>query len=386
VEEIEENAAEEPVDGAMVQLVTGVGQVCISASALEWGLTYLTGVLAGWEDPEFARVLGRPGQPLREYQNLVPRLEAFGLGRDASQLAADAERLLSQRHRVAHSVMLAGTRADNECLYEAWHARTDTTWPVMPGDLSTLATDLALCAAEATSFAQAWQERAERDGWPDLSALADQGSPPMRELADGVAFWRNRAKWPDDFHNTDYETLARENPHGNFTPEWWPGLLKTLNRWKATRGSSDVALTARFSERAAALSAAWQQACVPFLDRDISTVTWEQVGAFPELVAEIKPTKVPSPVFTSKFSHFLLPRVFPVVDNWGLGNRWPTYEAYFRFAQQQWEDTDRAARDELVAELTRLIEATGQEVSAEFPMVTKIIELRLIGRRHPGGR
>src|SRR5258706_8796289 len=73
VDEDTEHAAEEPAGHVMAQLVSGVGQVCISASALEWALTYLTGVIAGWEDPEYARVLGRPGQPLREFQKLVPR-------------------------------------------------------------------------------------------------------------------------------------------------------------------------------------------------------------------------------------------------------------------------------------------------------------------------
>lgn len=64
----------------MAQLVSGVGQVCICASMLEWALTYLTGLIENWDDPKHSEVFGSPGQPLREYRNLVPRLEAFGLG------------------------------------------------------------------------------------------------------------------------------------------------------------------------------------------------------------------------------------------------------------------------------------------------------------------
>ncbi len=152
----------------MAQLVTGVGQVCISASMLEWALTYLTGLIENWDDAKHREVFGCAGQPLKEYRNLVPRLEAFGLGRDVAQLADDAGRLLAERHRVVHSMMMAETKADNELLYEAWHARTDTTWPVVPEDLNALARDLALCAADANAFAGAWAERAERDGWPVL--------------------------------------------------------------------------------------------------------------------------------------------------------------------------------------------------------------------------
>jgi hypothetical protein len=51
---------------------------------------------------------------------------------------------------------------------------------------------------------------------------------------------------------------------------------------------------------------AWQQDCAPFLIHDISVVTGKQVKAFPELIAEIKPTKYPSRVLTCRFCHFLL--------------------------------------------------------------------------------
>ncbi len=152
----------------MAQLVSGVGQVCISAGMLEWALTYLTGLIENWDDAKHSEVFGSPGQPLKEYRNLVPRLEVLGLDPDVAQLANDAGRLLAERHRVVHSMMMAETKADNELLYEAWHARTDTTWPVVPEDLKTLARDLSLCAVEAVAFANAWEERAERDGWPVL--------------------------------------------------------------------------------------------------------------------------------------------------------------------------------------------------------------------------
>jgi hypothetical protein len=42
----------------------------------------------------------------------------------------------------------------------------------------------------------------------------------MRELADGIAFWRSRP-WPADLHNADYEMWARQNPNGNLSLAWW---------------------------------------------------------------------------------------------------------------------------------------------------------------------
>jgi hypothetical protein len=134
-------------------------------------------VIEFWADEKFTTVISQPGGPLKAYCKLVSRLEALGFGPDATQLAEDAGRLLGDRNRVVHSVLMTGTKAADEPLYEAWHARTDTMWPVAPEDLKWLAQDLSQCAAEETAFAEAWQERAERDGWPDLRAAGPAESP-----------------------------------------------------------------------------------------------------------------------------------------------------------------------------------------------------------------
>ena len=147
------------------QLVRGVGQVCISASMLEWALTCLTGMIENWDDDKHRELVGHPGRALNTYRALVPRLEALGLGPDVAHLADDAQRLLAERHRVVHSVMMTA----NESRYEAWHPRRDITWAADPAALHPLALDLTLCMAEVTAFAGAWKERSERDGWPILS-------------------------------------------------------------------------------------------------------------------------------------------------------------------------------------------------------------------------
>ncbi len=89
-------------------------------------------------------------------------------------------------------------------------------------------------------------------------------------------------------------------------------------------------------------------------------------------------------MFTSKFCHFLLPRILPVVDNEGLGNRWSTYEGYFRHVQDERSTNAPAIREDLIDALTGQIEATGAEPFFGFPMVNKIVELWLMGRHHPG--
>jgi hypothetical protein len=216
--------------------------------------------------------------------------------------------------------------------------------------------------------------------------VAGAAGDPLCELRDGIAYCSSR-RWPADLHNAVYVELAGQNPRGNFTSEWWHQYqLPRLRRWIATRPVSSAMLTARFMDSMDASGTTWQIACLPYLDHDITAVSWDRVGAFPDEVARIKPMKrVPSAVFTSKFCHFLLPAVFPVVDNSGLGAAArQSYESYFRRVQDEWARTDAGTRDVLVAELTQVIETQRRPIFPGFPLVNKVVELRLIGRNHPG--
>lgn len=136
-------------------------------------------------------------------------------------------------------------------------------------------------------------------------------------MRDGLAYWNGRS-WPADLHNTRYDEWGRQNPQGDFTIEWWDQYqLPRLRRWIATRPVSGAVLTERFKSSMDALRSTWLEACLPCLDQDVTAVSWDAIRAFPDEVAQIKPMKsiVRSAVFSSKFCHFLLPRVFPVIDN-----------------------------------------------------------------------
>lgn len=212
------------------------------------------------------------------------------------------------------------------------------------------------------------------------------GPDPLQELQAGVAFWRTKlvVNWPADFHNADYQTWGTET--SDFSDAWWTPFLRRLHDWIAIRPATYAEVTARFVQRRESLVQAWATHCAPYREVDISAVTWEQVGGFADLVGEIKPMKrLASPVFTSKFCHFLLPKVFPVVDNEGSGNRWPRYQTYFDHVQSLWASTPGDTRAALFAGMTEAVEGAGAKLNPEFPMVNKIVELRLIGRQHPLG-
>lgn len=207
---------------------------------------------------------------------------------------------------------------------------------------------------------------------------------PLEELHAGIAFWRMKRTWPSDFHNAAYRAWAAEQI--DFSDAWWTPFLTRLRAWKATRPASSEEVTTRFVERREALSRAWAEHCAPCRDLDITNVTWDQVGEFADLVGELKPMKRhASPVFTSKFCHFVLPAVFPVVDNEASGNRWPSYQQYFDHVRSLWASTPHETRAALVGVMTNAVDSSGTAVDPKFPIVNKIVELRLIGRQHPVG-
>jgi hypothetical protein len=172
--------------------------------------------------------------------------------------------------------------------------------------------------------------------------------------------------------------MAERNPEGNFDELWWKPFLGELNRWKATRGRgrTNAYLTSRAVTRFGTLGHAWNSGCAPNLNNDISGVQWAEVADFADIVAEIKDVR--SPVFTSKFCHFLLPQVFPVVDRRAMGNPFATYSSYFESVRAEWSCTSQKTRVLLRATLDELI---GMAKIPTYPTTNKIVELCLIGRR-----
>lgn len=200
----------------------------------------------------------------------------------------------------------------------------------------------------------------------------------LTEFERGVAYWREKPRWDQDFHNAFYEEMAAANPHGAFDDRWWEGFLRVLHAWVATRPYGGDFLTPRAQARFVEMSRAWTSVVEPNLAGDIESLRWPDIAAFPAIVAEIK--GVDSPVFASKFCHFLAPRVFPLVDNEAMGGKYVTYEACWGAYKMEWLTTTvRGLRDELVARLADLV---GPSPAAEYPFKNKVVELCLIGRHH----
>jgi hypothetical protein len=145
------------------ELVRGIGEVCISASSLEWSLAYLTAVVRyRGNDDKFREIARTPGGPLKEFRKVVrsPGVLRAPEQAEAEKILGDAERLLDNRNRVVHSAIMDELEPGSR-LYDAWHAKSNSIWSVDPVDLNNLARDLMQCAAAADAFGIAWEERAE---------------------------------------------------------------------------------------------------------------------------------------------------------------------------------------------------------------------------------
>jgi len=196
------------------------------------------------------------------------------------------------------------------------------------------------------------------------------------EFERGVTYWL-ATRWPRDFHNSFYRNMADANPCGAFDDVWWADFLPVLRAWRATRPRGSAFLTMRAQARFSALSRAWALAVEPNLGHYIESLDWFRVSAFPALVAEIK--NVASPVFASKFCHFLAPAIYPLVDNAAIGNPFLTYKACFTAYKREWLSTGEATRLALVSRLAHLV---GAPLADGYPAKNKVVELCLIGRYH----
>jgi hypothetical protein len=80
-------------------------------------------------------------------------------------------------------------------------------------------------------------------------------------------------------------------------------------------------------------------------------------------------------VFASKLCHFILPRVFPVVDNEATG--FFDYEFYWRGMQDEWR---RFTEPEKAKDQIR--EQIGPAMHTLYPLECRVIELSHIGYAH----
>lgn len=207
----------------------------------------------------------------------------------------------------------------------------------------------------------------------------------IQEFNSGINFWNAKPKWPKDLHNGFYsflrnhleDNLNSENP---FNQQLINTLINPLQRWVALRPKSQQYIIDNYLSSIDLLNRIWREDVAPVKNGDIATIEYRSLRRFIETVKNIKGTN--SYVFPSKFSHFLIPNIFPVYDNTALAGINNNYEEYYNMFRIEWNETDDNMKDQLINAIQNKIQVNGGNVLYNYPYHTKAVEICLIGRQH----
>lgn len=191
-------------------------------------------------------------------------------------------------------------------------------------------------------------------------------------LRRGIEVFQSHTHWNQDFHNSFYRDLHALN-QSEITPTTWHQLVNYLWDWRAIRPSSKQQIYDVGLQHLQAINQILYSFNQPS-QLTFEQATWDILEPLFTIGQAIK--GVASPVFASKFCHFLRPHLYPVVDQavLGIGNQ--KYATYWHLGHQNWLDCPHQT------ELVNLLHQTmGDEPFVDYPWATKIIELCTIGNR-----
>lgn len=188
-------------------------------------------------------------------------------------------------------------------------------------------------------------------------------------LLNGIAKWhQKKKKWDTDFHNCFYCKLRILLLNG-LNESNWETMVYHLSCWRANRGKSKDFIYRRWLRELSNLNQFREQ-----IDQNstIENVHWEEIKSIFLTALSIK--NVVSPVFASKLSHFLFPKIFPVIDNEVIGLGYGPYNNYWGFIKKNWTESQEK---EICKQI--LANAIGENAIKQYPWAIKITEICLIG-------
>jgi hypothetical protein len=199
----------------------------------------------------------------------------------------------------------------------------------------------------------------------------------LENLTHGMKWWQ-QSTWASDYLNLEYYTIY-EDRNGGLTKGWLGLTVNRLARWRAIRSkkppNSKEQIFALLSGILRELENQYQRILnLSKREPSVTHVSWEDIDPL-YTTGDIKNG---SPVFASKLSHFIFPKVFIVMDR--SGTETSPYDYYWQGMVNEW----RSFKDKHVAidALKKQIEKnSSRPVHPEYPFQTKIIELCHIGHK-----
>jgi len=193
----------------------------------------------------------------------------------------------------------------------------------------------------------------------------------------GIEIFKGRINWPRDFHNGFYKLLSEKfNEYflGIQEPELYLRyIVDNLAIWKALRGrhgfTKQFLMTKLIEENDLLMGF-----ITVLRNRNLSIdiANYEDIQNIFNFAKGLK--RAESPVFASKFCHFLFPNLFVVVDN-ELSQARTDYRTYWEFCKQSWS---LCPNKEILKEI--LNEEIQNNLIPNYPYSCKIAELCYIGK------
>lgn len=205
----------------------------------------------------------------------------------------------------------------------------------------------------------------------------------LKNLRSGYTWWMEKSGWPGDLHNSGFYEIYSDREKGN--GKWLDAAYDRLRVWKAFRPYSKEAIHELRLKGEESLSVTWEL-YISLSKRlgwepSIVDLQWEDVEPIYSWAFELKPRSV---MFASKACHFLLPKVFFVIDNLGTGIY--DYELAWRNMKDEW---GKFPEKKVAIDLVKIWIEDGKDKSKpkmllhkQYPFETSIMELCLVGRRY----
>jgi len=131
-------------------------------------------------------------------------------------------------------------------------------------------------------------------------------------LQQGIHWWQSESNWDRDFHNNFYKRMYNLGPVNRTC---WFAIVDELARWSALRPVPKDEIIRNGLKVLDKIDALIHQLMNKHDLRktDYSQVNWDEILPLFMIASDIKNSS--TPMFGSKFCHFILPNLFPVYDS-----------------------------------------------------------------------
>lgn len=232
----------------------------------------------------------------------------------------------------------------------------------------------------------------------------------LHNLQNGIAVWKSKCHWPQDFHNDLYNKFIPiwKTPTST-SPNDWSDVVNELAKWRVFRGQKGNGKRNILNHGSIPRNLCTAIVNLNSLSIPISLGTHQStIDQMFHEASILRPTRTNSPVFPSKLCHLLHPSEFVVWDNQMIGHKnrqfWGTHLAnwsglnshqfnllrthlisndywrYRTFLLMAWDTASNSLQQQLISQLNNEITKSNPHaiITPDYPYRTKIPEICML--------